>query len=138
MNTTSELELFLQEWKEDTSGIKTLFRGMHELLRSLDNVTLEYKARPGVSHSLRAALDTDNVRPLFVLVDIIDDDPKNRWLSVCFYADLVFDPDEKGDVVPSGLFGEDARCFDIEAATGYESYILDRLREAWVNAAASR
>ena len=45
------------------------------------------------------------------MVDIIDDDPADRWLSVCFYDELVDDPKGLGDEVPGGLLGEDAKCF---------------------------
>jgi hypothetical protein len=69
-------------------------------------------------------------------VDIIDDEPEARWLSVCFYADLVTDPEEHGDVVPGGLAGDDALCFDLDSPeNNIEHYMLQRLQEA-VTAAA--
>jgi hypothetical protein len=40
---------------------------------------------------------------IFVMIDIIDDDSENRWLSLCFYDDMDEDPDEKRDFVPGGL-----------------------------------
>jgi hypothetical protein len=70
-------------------------------------------------------------RPIFVLVDIIDDDPDHRWLSACFYADMITDPEEKGEVIPAGILGEDGYCFDLYA---YDpkmvSYIGKRIDEA--------
>lgn len=124
-----ELTAFVEEWKIDSNGVKPLFLSLCEALASMPQARLEYKGRPGVSHSLRGLVPGE--RPLFVLVDVIDDEPENRWLSVCFYADLVVDPDERGDVVPGGLMGEDARCFDVENPDGLEEYMLARLREAY-------
>jgi hypothetical protein len=72
------------------------------------------------------------------MVDIIDDDPENRWLSVCFYDDLVSDPEERGDFVPKGLLGEDARCFDLdEADEDAVGYVAQRIREAGARAGRS-
>lgn len=131
---TPELTAFTDAWTTDANGVKPLFLSMCGALEAMPDARLEYRGRPGVSHSLRGLVE--GARPLFVLVDVIDDDPQNRWLSVCFYADLVHDPDEKGDVVPGGLMGEDARCFDVEDPDGLEEYMLDRLREAYANALA--
>jgi hypothetical protein len=67
----------------------------------------------------------------FVMIDIIDDDSENRWLSVCFYDDMVKDPDEKGDFVPGGLLGEDGLCFDLdEHDEDMILYIEERIDEA--------
>jgi hypothetical protein len=37
------------------------------------------------------------------MVDVIDDDPEVRWLSVCFYGEMITDPDEAGELIPEGL-----------------------------------
>lgn len=133
-----ELDAFLADWKDDPNGSKPLFQSLYGCLSGLQDVTLEYKGRPGVSHSLRARHAAQKDRDLFVLVDVIDDDPEARWLSVCFYADLVTDPDGRGDVVPGGLAGDDACCFDIdEPDAGTEAYMTGRLKEACANAAKS-
>ncbi|MDL2316396.1 hypothetical protein LJC59_04875 [Desulfovibrio sp. OttesenSCG-928-A18] len=146
-----ELNAFLQQWTVDPKGVKAVFTAMRRRLEGMDGVSLEYRGRPGVSHSLRA-LRKDAARPLFVLIDIIDDQPEERWLSVCFYADLTSDPEERGDIVPGGLLGEDALCFDIapdQSKTGGETkgqtggetgrvlqaYMLERLEEAAINCA---
>ncbi|MEJ2641832.1 MAG: hypothetical protein P8010_19880 [Desulfosarcinaceae bacterium] len=55
------------------------------------------------------------VAQIVAMVDVIDDDPLDRWLSVCFYGEMAGDPKENGDFVPAGLLGEDTLCFDIEA-----------------------
>lgn len=66
------------------------------------------------------------------MVDVIDDDPANRWLSVCFYGEMISDPDENGDFVPEGLLGEDALCFDIDAwEDDLLVYVEKRLDEAY-------
>jgi hypothetical protein len=67
-----------------------------------EHVTLAFISRPGVSYSLRAAMDNlgERGRPLFVMIDIIDDDSENRWLSVheingsheIFCHNLMFSP----------------------------------------------
>lgn len=126
------LNSFLAEWTTDENGIKPLFLELYACLQDMSDVQLEYKGRPGVSHSLRALYPGKKERPLFVLVDIIDDEPGARWLSMCFYADLVTDPDGLGDVVPEGLFGEDACCFDVESPEN-GTFFLARLREAYKN-----
>ncbi len=129
----ADLDAFLAGWTEDKNAVKPLFLSLYSLLQGLDGVELEYRGRPGVSHSLRALYPGRTDRPLFVLVDIIDDAPEARWLSICFYADLVTDPEELGDVVPGGLAGEDARCFDVDAPEGMEPFLLERLNEAYGN-----
>ena len=132
---TQDLSAFIENWTEDANRVKPLFQAIRACLNGLEGVQLEYRGRPGISHSLRAKHAAQNRRPLFVLVDVIDDDPCARWLSVCFYADLVTDADSLGDVVPGGLMGEDACCFDIDEAGDMEAFILDRLKEAHKNAA---
>ena len=105
-------------------------------LLTTPDVRFDFKARPGVSYSLRAANAKNDERPLFVLVDVVDDEPEARWLSVCFYADMVNDPDELGDFVPSGLMGKDACCLNLEEDDpAMRDYILARLGEAAASAA---
>ena len=71
-----------------------------------------------------------------MLVDVVDDEPEARWLSVCFYADMVNDPEELGDFVPSGLMGKDACCLNLEEDDpAMRDYILARLGEAAASAA---
>jgi hypothetical protein len=64
------------------------------------------------------------------MVDVIEDNP--RWLSVCFYGEMISDPEEAGDYVPEGLLGEDAVCFDIEAFDAERlAYVMARIDEAY-------
>lgn len=137
-----DFEAFLEAWTEDQLALQPYAKKIYTQLQGFGNVAFDYKARPGVSYSLRgthgkqvAAQQAAGVRPLFVLVDIIDDEPESRWLSVCFYADMINDPDELGNFVPVGLLGEDAMCFDLyEADQATLEYVLARLREAFSKA----
>jgi hypothetical protein len=95
------------------------------------HISFTFKARPGVSYSLRARHSVQTERVLFVLLDVVDDVPASRWLSICFYDEMVSDPGEKGDFVPGGLMGEDARCFNLEDDDAVmRDYIKARLAEA--------
>jgi len=135
MAIESDYEAFLEQWTVDPVGAKPVLAGYRELLAAIPGVELFSKCRPGVSFSLRAHAKAQRKRDLFVMVDVVDDEPDNRWLSVCFYDDLLTDPDDKGDWVPEGLNGEDARCFNYdEADEGMAMYIADRLSEAAGNA----
>ncbi|MBZ4684535.1 MAG: hypothetical protein JG774_280 [Desulfomicrobiaceae bacterium] len=130
------LEQFLESWED--CAAKEAFGILREALAAVPGVVLSTKLRPGVSISLRGGHPRQEGRELFVMVDIIDDDPENRWLSVCFYDDLVSDPEERGDFVPQGLLGEDARCFDLdEADADAVGYVAQRIREAGARAGRS-
>jgi hypothetical protein len=68
-------------------------------------------------------------------MDVIDDDPDSRWLSVCFYPDMITDPEERGNIIPLGLLGEDGYCFDYdEWNEEFLRYLETRLDEAHENA----
>ncbi|MEW6076557.1 MAG: hypothetical protein AB1724_01965 [Thermodesulfobacteriota bacterium] len=120
----------IDSWQEPTSGVRRVFLRLRDHLESKDPVRLAFKARPGVSYSLRAATPGQG-RELFVMVDVIDDDPQNRWLSVCFYGEMITDPEEMGDLIPGGLLGEDGYCFDVqEDDNAMVTYLLARIDEA--------
>ncbi len=71
-------------------------------------------------------------------MDIVED-IEGRWLSVCFYADTVADPDEKGNLVPKGLLGEDGYCFDVDGADlDLEEYLRDTMIAARNNVLAAK
>jgi hypothetical protein len=128
--TMDGLNAFLDAWSCDSNKTKTLFATMYDILLFL-GAEISYKARPGVSHSLRARHPAQK-RELFVLVDVIDDNPDNRWLSVCFYADLVSDREGRGDRAPGGIMNEDACCFDVdENAEEMTPYLSALLKEAF-------
>ena len=132
----AEMADFFERWIDDSGKIKPAFVKLQERLSAKENATLSFKSRPGISYSLRANVGKagDMEGRLFVMVDIVDDDPENRWLSVCFYGDMITDPNEVGDLVPEGLLGEDGYCFDLyeydEAAI---SYLEQRIDEAYAN-----
>ncbi len=135
---SAELDAFLADWTEDPNRAKPLFQSLYDFLKKQPDTELEYRGRAGVSHSLRAKRPAQK-RPLFVLVDIIDDNSEARWLSVCFYADLVTDPEGLGDTVPGGLMGEDALCLDVESwDKNTQAYLLARLAEAHAAAGKKR
>jgi len=129
---------FIEQWQETESGTKKAFTQIMEHLRSMDGISLAFNERPGVSYSLRPKHDNQKERTLFAMADVIDDDPEARWLSICFYGDMITDPDERGDLIPGGLLGSDGYCFDLdEYDESTVEYLKVRLSEAWKNAAAS-
>lgn len=129
------LEQFFSDWQDNDTRIKQAFGELLAHLKTLDQTKLTFTARPGVSFSLRPGHDRQNKRTLFAMVDVIDDDPDNRWLSVCFYGEMITDPEEFGDLIPGGLLGEDGYCFDLdEYDAGLLAYLKERLTEAHGNA----
>jgi len=132
----NEMSEFLEGWTNDPQDMKGAFIRLKERMSGKEHVTFTFISRPGVSYSLRAAMDNlgETGRPLFVMIDIIDDDSENRWLSVCFYDDMVEDPDEKGDFVPGGLLGDDGLCFDLdEHDEALILYVGQRIDDAYAN-----
>ncbi|MFO7760042.1 MAG: hypothetical protein ACQES8_02530 [Thermodesulfobacteriota bacterium] len=130
-----EINKFMEKWTTDPINGKEIFGNFYKQVAAKKNVKLDFHARPGVSYSLRAANAEQTDRPLFVMVDVIDDDPDDRWLSVCFYGDMITDPDELGDLIPEGLLGSDGYCFDItESDPNLVKYIEKRIEEAYTNA----
>ena len=126
-----KLSKLLDNWQADDNGVKKAFIEIYELLKRKEGVTLSFKSRPGISYSLRASvIDSNRNEKLMTLVDIIDDDPQNRWLSVCFYAETITDPREEGDIIPGGLLGEDGYCFDLFENDDMGHYLQDRINEA--------
>ena len=136
---TNEAEFFsmtklLEDWKEDSQRVKSTFLQVKDGLLKKENITIHFISRPGISYSLRASCKSCNIqnRPMFALVDIIDDDPANRWLSICFYVDMVTDPEKIGNLIPEGILGEDGYCFDLfEYDESMISYVGHRIDEAY-------
>ncbi len=132
--TERELNTFIEEWKETPEKNREVFLHFRDFLSKKEGVTLDFISRPGVSYSLRAVHADQKEKALFVMVDVIEDVCK--WLSVCFYNEMIDDSEEKGDFVPGGLLGEDAVCFDLgkrdDALIRYVEACLD---EACRNAA---
>jgi hypothetical protein len=130
-----ELEALLEAWTDTPRGIKDAFVRLRENLAIKHEIKFAFKARPGVSYSLRAAHALHRERALFLIMDVIDDDPEHRWLSVCFYPDMITDPEDRGVLIPLGLLGEDGYCFDLEEWNEeYLSYLEARQDEAYASA----
>ena len=131
-----ELNALIDSWKETDTKTRQAFIELLEHLQAMPDTTLEFNARPGVSYSLRPKHSGQKNRNLFAMVDVIDDDPEERWLSVCFYGEMISDPDEAGDLIPEGLLGEDGYCFDLYEYDADEvNYLKQRLTQAHQNAA---
>ena len=128
------LEELIANW--DDCDAKMAFLAFRQALTEVDGVVVEFNDRPGITYSLRGLNPVRTTRPLFALIDVIDDDPDQRWLSVCFYEDMVTDHGRQGDCIPQGILGEDARCFNVdEGDEDLVTYVADRIREAGRNAA---
>ena len=127
-----KIQAFIDAWTDDEPKLKPVFVSLFQALQDKSQADIEFHERPGISYSLRGLRGERNTRPLFVMIDVIDDDPAQRWLSVCFYGDMIQDPDERGDLIPEGLLGEDGYCFDIsEADDQLVSYVGQRIQEAY-------
>jgi ligand-binding sensor protein len=126
---------FINDWVDDRLCIKTIFISLLQDLQQKENVAIEFHERPGISFSLRGVHKNQKDRPLFVMIDIIDDDPKQRWLSICFYGDTIADPDDQGDLVPEGLLGSDGYCFNLtDSDESLKEYVGQRIQEAYEHA----
>ena len=126
----------LQNWKNNTRGVKAAFLRMLEKLTSVENSHLTFKSRPGISHSLRTSIRLpDHKRDrICTLIDIIDDDPRSRWLSVCFYEDAITDDKGLGNLIPKGILGENGYCFDLfEYDEELLVYLESKIDEAFNN-----
>lgn len=125
------LDDLLTSWQNDQLQTRETFVRFQQQLAAQEQSELSFNGRPGITYSLRAFIKKGDEAQLYAMVDIIDDDPDNRWLSVCFYGRMISDPDELGDFVPGGLQGEDASCFDYDQQDQERaSYISSRLSEA--------
>ncbi|MBW2208593.1 MAG: hypothetical protein JRG79_16935 [Deltaproteobacteria bacterium] len=130
------LTAFIEKWEKDSSRVKDVFEQLHEKLHNKEYTTLSFKARPGVSYSLRANrwVGDDQDPQLYALIDVIDDDPENRWLSVCFYDGTVSDPEQLGNLIPQGILGDDGYCFDVnEKDETLTLFLGQKIDEAFEN-----
>lgn len=131
ISNIKEVSDLLNSWTTDNNGMKGAFTEIVSLLESLEGLAYSFKSRPGITHSLRANVDNNGEEKILTMLDVIDDDPENRWISICFYAETITDPDEEGDLIPGGLLGEDGYCFDLfENDKDSVSYLKDRITEA--------
>ena len=80
----NELATFLENWTTDPNNAKDAFVRFKDFLLTTPDVRFDFKARPGVSYSLRAANAKNDERPLFVLVDVVDDEPEAAGFPSAF------------------------------------------------------
>ena len=129
------VEDFIEKWPETETKNRQAFIELYEHLNTLEDISFEFNARPKISYSLRPRHINQKKRSLFAMVDVIDDEPEERWLSVCFYGEMITDPDEAGELIPEGLLGEDGYCFDLYEYDKDEiEYLKQRLTQAHKNA----
>ncbi len=129
-NSETEIGYFLQEWERgEEQPMRKWFQLFFDTVRVMEHVELQFVSRPGVSYSIRPKHSNQKDRELFAMIDVIDD--TERWLSVCFYGDMISDPGERGEIIPGGLAGSDGYCFDMfEDDEDIAHYLVDRLVEA--------
>ncbi len=137
---SEQLATYLEQWPADQAAIKQAFLELRQTAQGLAGVAETFVARPGISHSLRydlAPRPAGRQRPVFFLVDVVEFEGQ-RFLSVCFYAEEIEDPQELGNAIPQGLFQETGYCFDLEE---YDpelvAYLRQRVSEARDNAAGA-
>lgn len=132
-----KITAFLAQWSGPDDAMQSCWQQLWQTVTAFADIELSFVARPGISYSLRPKHIHQSRRALFAMIDVIDDDPADRWLSVCFYGDMITDPQGRGEVVPAGLAGEDGYCFDLSAANSdWVVYLQERLQEAWQSAKA--
>ena len=130
----TEFKAYMNDWAEYSQEVKNSFLLLFNTLSRRLDVIFDFNIRPGVSASFKSYVkknDPPDTR-LFSVIDIIDQDHQNIWLSVCFYADMISDPDDLGNLIPNGLLDEDGHCFDVfEDDEGLMKYIKSRIDEAY-------
>jgi hypothetical protein len=137
VSTAQEIESFLESWEGESQPMRDWYRLFYRELSAMEGVALTFVARPGVSYSIRPMHKNQMNRDKFAIVDVIDDDPSERWLSVCFYEDMITDPNQQGELIPGGLSGSDGYCFDMyDNKEELGRNILDRIKEAGATAVA--
>ena len=68
-----ELETFLAGWEDDAQKVKKSFVLLRNYLADKADLSFIFKARPGVSYSLRAKHTLQTKRELFVIMDVIEE-----------------------------------------------------------------
>ena len=128
------LDQFLSEWPAGQAELKKMFETFRRGVSALAGAQESFLPRPGVSYSLRwelAGQSPDSQRPLFVMADVVPLGEDELMLSICFFQEDISDPDELGNGIPGGLYGQDGYCFDLEDdEPGLVDYCLARAIEA--------
>lgn len=129
-----EIDCFLRDWGLDSLEVKRLFSQLYKLLQGCPALTLHWDARPEVVYSLRAALKeakSPGISGDVALIDIIDDDPEERWLSIRLNAELIGCCHKEWEILPGGLSGHDALCIDVdENEEGLSDYLVELFEDA--------
>ena len=111
------------------------FKALKAKAEELCGVDLTVQPRPGIGHSFRGITNNQADRPVWLLLDVLEPDNEPWWLSICFFAESITDPEDLGEIIPGGLFGTDGYCFDIEKNDEQIiNYLSQRLTEAWQSA----
>ena len=135
------MEQMLEEWPEEQAWLKTALLALRDRALALTGAELSFVARPGVTNSLRFRLNPNPAgreRPVFFLVDAVPLDGEGYLLSVCFYENETEDPEELGNAIPQGLFGETGYCFDLDREDpALLAYCLERIPLAHAAAAGA-
>ena len=134
------LEQFLEQWPSAEAGLKKSLLAYRQGVLDMQGVGESFLPRPGVSYSLRWDLDPKpegREKPLFAMADVVPLGEEELMLSLCFYGDDISDPDELGNFIPDGLYGENGHCFDLEGDDpDLVAYCLQRAAEALAAAKA--
>lgn len=137
MTEDTSLQEILAAWPASEEGLKPLFGALVESMNARPGLRLEIVSREHVSHSVRAMLENPSAgrgQPLLALLDVVTPKAGAWMISLCFFAQDITDPDELGDEVPGGLYGEDGYCFDLDTESGELGYLAARLDEAYAAA----
>ena len=73
-----KVQQFIDGWTEDSLEMKPVFHALFQDLLKMAEAGIEFHERPGISYSLRGIHNNRKNRPLFVMIDVIDDDPKQQ------------------------------------------------------------
>jgi hypothetical protein len=136
MSTQPEMSLteFLEQWPAAEAGLKKSLLAYRGGVLDMPGVGESFLPRPGVSYSLRWDLDPrpqGRGKPLFAMADVVPLGQDELMLSLCFYGDDISDPEELGNFIPGGLYGENGHCFDLEGDDpDLVAYCLKRAAEA--------
>lgn len=136
-----DIDNFLLNWGEDSLEVKELFTRLYGLLRQCPALTLSWNARPEVVYALRATLKeakSADISGDIARMDIIDDDPEERWLSIRLNAALAGRCRKDWEVLPGGLSGHDALCIDVdEQEEGISDDLLELFASSLKNLSAN-
>lgn len=121
------------DWPEPVIDILKMAEELVTILGDGERTVLDLVDRPGISRSVRASIipPKKDGRPVFSVLDIITPKDGDWYISFCFYEDEISDPDELGECVPFGLFGENGYCFNLEEFDlSLLDYLSNRIDEA--------